>query len=201
MPTRSLGIACGGVRGAQGALLRSVRGASCGPTRPHAGQRGRLTLELRQLMQERTPLWPLQKDMEGAVSASLDGHSSPLLVQAGVRAPVFPARTGMGTPIPPQLGGSSLAQAGLLRTSPGASSQLQGQFPQGLVQLIVHQVDLLSSQPKQLRWAQTTVAPSARGWGGGGRGGVNPACVCVGGGGVLIYSSHEEGPQLNPFHI
>ncbi|GAB5580152.1 probable peptidyl-tRNA hydrolase isoform X1 [Prionailurus iriomotensis] len=36
---------------------------------------------------------------------------------------------------------------------------LQSHFPQGLVQLIMHQVDLLSSQPKQLRLAQGNGGP------------------------------------------
>lgn len=51
---------------------------------------------------------------------------------------------------------TSLSHPDWLRASPGASPQLQSQFPQGLVQLIMHQVDLLSRQPEQLHWHRET---------------------------------------------
>lgn len=112
-------------------------------TRPKAGRRGGLTLELRQVMQERTPLWPLKGYKRS--SQNFPGSApSPLPAQAGVRAP-HPTPTGMP---------ASLSHPHWLRASPGASPQLQSQFPQGLVQLIMHQVDLLSSQPEQLGLAQ-----------------------------------------------
>ena len=54
---------------------------------------------------------------------------------------------------------ASVSHPDQLRASPGASSQLQSHFPQRLVQLIVYQVNFLSSQSKQLRLAQGNSGP------------------------------------------
>ena len=130
-------------RGAQVALVRSV-GAPHQTTRPRAG----LTLELRQLMQERTPLWPLQGYGRGS---QCFGASAPgTLPSPGWGQHTYPTAVGRPT---------SLSQPDRLRASPGASPQLQSQLPQGLVQLIVHQVDLRGSQPEQLRLAQGNGGP------------------------------------------
>lgn len=63
-------------------------------------------------------------------------------------------------PYPPPNGRpTSLSHPDGLGASPGASPQFQSQFPQGLVHVVVHQVDLLGSQSQQLRWHRETVAP------------------------------------------
>lgn len=60
----------------------------------------------------------------------------------------------VSSPTPPWLGGQDpYPNPEQYRASPGTAPQLQSQLPQGLVQLIVHQVHLLGSQPEQLRLA------------------------------------------------
>lgn len=87
-------------RGAQAALVRSV-GPHAEPPDPEQDQGGGLTLELRQQMQERTPLWPLGGIGEGQSvlpwvsplpSPSSAGVSTPTPLQMGGQLPVPPRR-------------------------------------------------------------------------------------------------------------
>lgn len=130
-----------------------------GPPDPVAQQKSRLTLELRQLMQERTPLWPLQGIWEGQLVPPWGSVLPPLPAPAGSEQPIS-CGDWVSSPTPPQLGGlKPYPNPDHLRTSPGTAPQLQSQSPQGLVQLIMHQVDFLGSQPKQLRLAQGNRSP------------------------------------------
>lgn len=158
MPTRNLGIACGGKRWAQRALVR------------HAGH----------------PPWPPLKQCrtEGqthtgveAANAGTDSIVAPSrdmgeqLVLPWVNTfPPHPAQDGFrvthslgdwnSSPTPPQLGGQHpYPNPEHLRASPGTAPQLQSQFPQGLVQFVMYQVDLFCSQPKQLSLVQGNSSP------------------------------------------
>lgn len=87
-----MGLHCVRVRGASDShpqpwhyLWGSRRGAgdfaedcrdAWSPTTTHAVQRGKLTLEFRQLMQERTPLWPLQGIWKKQLNALVGWHPS-----------------------------------------------------------------------------------------------------------------------------
>lgn len=105
-------------------------------------------------MQERTPLWPLEgiwEEQSVLPWVSTLHPSQPGLVSEHC----IPCRDWVQHPYPAPTGRpASLSHPDLLGASPGASPQLQSQFPQGLVQLIMHQVDLLSSQPEELHLAQ-----------------------------------------------
>lgn len=160
MPIRSLGIACGGARGGPREFRCPVREAPMLAHHTQGRAKGQTHMGIETANAGTDSVVAPSRDMGGTISASLGQHPSPLPAQAGVRAPLFPAETGIGTPTPTPTGRlSSLAHLDLLRASPGASPQLQSHFPQGLVQLIMHQVDLLSSQPKQLRLAQGNGGP------------------------------------------
>lgn len=125
-------------------------GTQCCPPPPRAGQKGRLTLEFRQLMQERTPLWPLGG---GGYEEQL------VLPEAALSCPdllqISPAyRERLNNLTPPQQRSTSLPKSMHTTASPCAAPQLQSQLSQGFVQFVMHQVDLLRTQPKQLRLAQ-----------------------------------------------
>lgn len=110
-------------------------------------------------MQERTPLWPLQRIWEGQSVLPQVSTLPPSRPRLESEHPI-PCRD-WGTHSYPTPSGrlASLSHPVWLGASPGTSPQLQSQFPQGLVQLIMHQVDLLSSQPEQLRLAQGNSGP------------------------------------------
>lgn len=138
-------------------LWRGAGGPLAHPTQLH--NKRVLTLELRQLMQERTPLWPLQGIWEGQLVPPWGSVLPPLPARAGSEQPIS-CGDWVSSPTPPQLGGlKPYPNPDHLRTSPGTAPQLQSQSPQGLVQLIMHQVDFLGSQPKQLRLAQGNGSP------------------------------------------
>lgn len=101
------------------------------------------------------------RDMGGVVSAVLSWESTlhPSQPRLGSEHPT-PCRDWGQHPYPTPTGRlASLSHPDWLRASPGASPQLQRQFPQGFVQLIVHQVDLLSGQSEQLSLAQGNGGP------------------------------------------
>lgn len=128
------------------------------------------------------------RDMGGAVSAFLREHPSALPAQTGIRAPHPLPRLSRHPYTTPTGRLASLSHPDWLRASPGASPQLQGQFPQGLVQLIMHQVDLLSRQSEQLRLAQ-----GGKQW---------PWLLQICPEGIVpTQGSHKEGQQLTPLHM